>query len=96
MNIDQGFPVRDFYITLTLYQTTKFWTPPKLKQLQTILNVPQLTICVYDKVENIAGKEENAGYQYFLNFPQCLQKSSLSRQLKMGLCGKGFGYFTRA
>ena len=26
---------------------------------------------VVDKIENIVGKEENAGYQHFLLFPQC-------------------------
>ena len=34
----------------------------------------------FGKVENIVGKAENAGYQHFLLFPPCLQKS--------GLCGK--------
>ena len=28
-----------------------------------------------DRVENIVGKGENAGYQHFLLFPQCFQKS---------------------
>ena len=30
---------------------------------------------VQDKVENIVGKEENAGDQHFLLFPQCFQKA---------------------
>ena len=37
------------------------------------------------------GKEENAGYQHFLLFPQCFQKVvffPLVRQ-KLSLCGKG-------
>ena len=34
-------------------------------------------------VENIVGKEENAGYQHFLLFPQCFQKVSLSGSLKV-------------
>ena len=29
----------------------------------------------FHKVENTAGKEENAGIQYFLLFPQCFQNS---------------------
>ena len=33
-------------------------------------------------VENIVEKGENAGYQHFLLFPQCLQKASFSRSLK--------------
>ena len=28
----------------------------------------------FGRVENTVGKGENAGYQHFLNFPQCLQK----------------------
>ena len=34
------------------------------------------------------GKEENAGYQHFLLFPQCFQKASFSGLEKSGLCGK--------
>ena len=30
---------------------------------------------VLDKIEKIVGKEENAGYQHFLLFPQCFQKA---------------------
>ena len=30
---------------------------------------------VLDKIENTVGKEENAGYQHFLLFPQCFQKA---------------------
>ena len=33
-------------------------------------------IYVFDRVENIVGKGENAGYQHFLLFPQCFQKFS--------------------
>ena len=36
-------------------------------------------------VENIVGKGENAGYQHFLLFPQCFQKASFSRSLKVVL-----------
>ena len=34
-------------------------------------------------VENIVGKGENTGYQYFLLPPQCFQKPSLLRLLKV-------------
>ena len=34
--------------------------------------------------ENIVGKGEDAGYQHFLLFPQCFQKQSSSRSLKVG------------
>ena len=39
------------------------------------LRVIQMTKFVLDKIENIVGKEENAGYQHFLLFPQCFQKA---------------------
>ena len=42
-----------------------------------ILNVVQIMICISDRVESIVGKGENAGYQHFLLFPQCFQKTSL-------------------
>ena len=42
------------------------------------------------KVEIIVGKEENAGNQHFLPFPQCFQKASSWGSYKTGLFGKGF------
>ena len=38
---------------------------------------------VLERVENIVGKGENDGYQHFLLFPQCFQKASFSRLLKV-------------
>ena len=41
-----------------------------------------------EKVENIVGKVENAGYQsnqHFLLFPQCFQKASFSGSFKVGI-----------
>ena len=38
-------------------------------------NVAKMTISLYDRVENTMGKGENAGYQYFLLFPQCFLKA---------------------
>ena len=35
-----------------------------------------------DQVENIVGKEEIAGYEQFLLFPQCFQKLSAVFALK--------------
>ena len=34
-------------------------------------------IFVFDELENILGKGENAGFQHFLLFPQCFQKKKL-------------------
>ena len=39
----------------------------------------------FDRLENIVGKTENAGYQHFLFFPQHFQKDSFLRSLKVGI-----------
>ena len=36
----------------------------------------KVVIPSFDRVENIVGKGENAGYQHFLLFPQYFQKAS--------------------
>ena len=40
---------------------------------------------VLGRVENIVGKGENAGYQYFFLFPQCFLKLSFPEVLKVGI-----------
>ena len=40
------------------------------------LNAGKIKISVFERVENMAGKGENTGYQHFLLFPQCFQKPS--------------------
>ena len=35
-----------------------------------------MIISVFDRVENIVGKGENAGYLHFLLFPKCFEKVS--------------------
>ena len=42
-------------------------------------NVAKNLIFLFDRVENIVGKGENAGYQHFLLFSQCFQRPSFSR-----------------
>ena len=42
-------------------------------------------ISIFDRVENIVGKKENAGYQHFLHFPQGFQKASFLWSLKVGI-----------
>ena len=42
-------------------------------------------IFIFDRIENIVGKGENAGYQHFLLFPQCFQKASFSEFFKVGI-----------
>ena len=36
-----------------------------------------------DRIENIVGKGENAGYQYFLLFSQCFHKPSFPEPLQV-------------
>ena len=46
-------------------------------------NCDQITEIYFGREENIVGKGENAGYQYFLLFPQCFQKASFTQLLKV-------------
>ena len=48
-----------------------------------ILNVREKLKFVSERVENIVGKGENAGYQHFLLFPLCFQKASFIGWLKV-------------
>ena len=43
---------------------------------------------VFERVENIVGKGDNAGYQHCLLFLQCFQKTSYSGSLKVGIVWK--------
>ena len=62
---------------LTLSQMTNFKTGPNLKAYaDDKLNLAEKLKFVLEKVENILGKGENAGYQHFLLFSQCFQKAS--------------------
>ena len=46
-----------------------------------------MIISVFDRVENIVGKGENAGYHHFLLFPECLEKASLHDMSKGVIVG---------
>ena len=48
-------------------------------------NVVQMMQFFYDRVKNIVGKGENAGYKPFLLFPQCFLSASFSRLWKLGV-----------
>ena len=80
--LDQCLLVGGFGSTLlTLYQTTKFWTYPNSKHenyADDKINEGAELKFVLRRVENIVDKGENAGYQHFLLFPQCVQKSFFS------------------
>ena len=69
-----------FSFSHKVFDWTKFKANANAK-----LNVAKMMISVFDRVENIVEKGENAGYQHFLLFPQCFQKPSLSGLLKVGI-----------
>ena len=50
------------------------------------INLAQMMISVFDRVGNIVGKGENAGYQHFLFFQQCFQKASFLGVVKSQDC----------
>ena len=50
------------------------------------MNVVQKLKFAMGRAEKVVGKEENAGYQHFLLFPQCFQKATFSGSLKVGIC----------
>ena len=47
------------------------------------LSITQTIKVVFHRIENIVGKEENAGYQHFLLFPQCFRKTFSSSTSKV-------------
>ena len=47
------------------------------------INVAQMMISVFDRVENIVGKGKNAGNQHFLLFQWCFRKASFLGSLKV-------------
>ena len=49
------------------------------------INVTEKLKLILERVENIVGKGENAGYQHFLLFPQCFPKASYTGSLKVGI-----------
>ena len=51
------------------------------------INVLKMMIFIFDRIENIVGKEENAGYQHFLLFPQSFQMALHSGVIKTRIVG---------
>ena len=57
---------------------------PKLKAFaDDKLNATENIKAAFHWIENISGKEENAGYQHLLLFPQCFQKAFSSSASKV-------------
>ena len=68
--------ILSFQEHLTLYKSNKNFDITKLKAFaDDKSNIAKIKISLFDRVENTVGKGENAGYQHFLLFPQCFQKS---------------------
>ena len=62
----------------------KIWALTNLKAFaDNEFGVAKMLIALFDQVENIVEKGENAGNQHFLLFPQCFQKASFSGSLKV-------------
>ena len=75
-------------MALTLLPNSKILDQSKLKTFpDDKLKLIELAKVVLDKLENIVGKEENAGYQHFLLFPQCFQKAFSQLLLKVRIVG---------
>ena len=65
--------------TFNPFPNDKLLDSTKLKAfLDDNSTLPEKIISVYDRIENIVEKGENAGYQHFLLFPQCFQKATIS------------------
>ena len=56
-------------------------------------SLAQMVQFFIDRVENIMGKGEHAGYQHFLLFPQCFQKVSFPGALKGSIVRKRVNEF---
>ena len=50
-----------------------------------MFNAVKILIPVFDRVENIVEKEENAGNQHFILFPKCFEKPYHSGSLKVSI-----------
>ena len=70
----------DVWLQINSLPNDKILDSSKLKAFEDdIIYVTQKLKFVLRRVENIVGNGENAGYQYFLLFPQFLKKVFFSR-----------------
>ena len=71
-------------ITLQLFTIRQILAQSRLKAFaDDKLSVAKTMISVFDRIENIVGNGENAGYQHFLLFPQCFQEAFYTNSLKV-------------
>ena len=70
-------------LTLPNYKTLD-WSKLKAFEDDKINGTDKFQL-ILERIENIVGKGENAGYQHFLLFSQCFLKASYTRPLKVGI-----------
>ena len=82
---------------LPLNHTTKSWTFPDPKYMQTT----NIILLKLRKISFIGMKtlwkkgEKNAGYQHFLHFPQCFQNAPCPAWFKSRFSFKGLNFFKK-
>ena len=75
------------HISVNPLSDDKILSLPKLKAFaDDKLNITQNIKVFFHRIENIVGKEENADYQHFLLFPQCIQKLFFLQSVKSRHC----------
>ena len=77
LSLHSWVKVTENYSCFNPLPNEKFLDTTKLKAFaDNILNIAKMTTSLCDRVANTVGKEENAGNQHFLLFPQCFPKPS--------------------
>ena len=84
LNWDGVCMIADCHLNSFPHDKILYWS--KLKAFaDNKIEVFKMKIFVFDRVENIVGKGENAGYQHFLLFPQCFQRDFHPGSFKIGI-----------
>ena len=83
---DVSYNIYHMIQSFNFFTNDKIWTGRNWKHFaDDNSNGAKMMISLFNRVENTAGKGENAGFQHFLLFPQCFPMPS---SLESGLCGK--------
>ena len=73
-------------LTLNSLPLDKILNWSKLKAFaDNTIKIHKIMTFVFDRVENIVGKRENAGNQHFLLFPRCFHEAFYKGSLKVGI-----------
>ena len=81
---DKRIWLNEWLLTPLLSLFFPFYKTPKFPTIVQIKCISRRQCKCCSNEEKFVGKGENAGYQHFLLFPQCFQKLSCSRSLKLG------------